>query len=251
MPSDRIFQFLNTTPEDQRCGIDGIPFPPCSHNIVRLTFSNGHVAIMFHNHVANWMENSLERLARFLVLDMKRVNTIVYSTPWKLALAKTPNFKTKMTVALTHENMHKMTAYRKEKIAQKQAEWMQRAAKAAAEGKKPMGRPPKNRAVVLGLEEPTYQKTTSKSVKKDGDKATMGRPRKYPGGYKAHMKEQRRLAKLAKDEAVQNEADQVIKELQHSQEWQSNWLSANGLSDTIMDPIHGDGFDLQEMENMM
>merc|ERR1719287_184883 len=100
---------------------------------------------------------------------------------------------------------------------------MQRAAKAAAEGKKPMGRPPKNRAVVLGLEAPTYQKTKStKSVKKDGEKATMGRPRKYEGGYKAHMKEQRRLAKLAKNDETQNEAEGVIAELQASAEWQND-----------------------------
>lgn len=156
-----------------------------------------------------------------------------------------------MTVALTHDNMNKMTAYRKEQIAKKQAEWMQRAAKAAAEGKKPMGRPPKNRAAVLGLEEPTYQKTKSKPVKKDGDKAIMGRPRKYPNGYKAHMKEQRRLAKLAKEEEVQNEADAVIKELQDSHDWQSNWLSANGVSDSLMEIQGSSEFNMSELEHMM
>ena len=156
-----------------------------------------------------------------------------------------------MTVALTHENMSKMTAYRKAKIAEQQAAWMQRAAAAAASGKKPMGRPPKSRASVLGLEEPTYQKEkkSKKPVLKDGEKPKMGRPRKYPNGYKAHMKEQRKLAKQAKDDNTQDEADSILRELKEAHDWQSDWLSTANVSDAALEGVSD--FDTAALEKEM
>jgi len=76
------------TPEDKQCGVRSIPTPACSYSISRFTFASGHVAIMISNHIIQFYNNSLEKIANFLALDMGQVKTIVYSQPWTLRQAR-------------------------------------------------------------------------------------------------------------------------------------------------------------------
>jgi len=73
--------------EDFQCADFAAIYPPCDSSINRFTFKNGHVAVMIHNNVLQFYNNSFERFARFLDLDMKEVKTIVYGSPWGQGMA--------------------------------------------------------------------------------------------------------------------------------------------------------------------
>lgn len=83
-----MFNMPNATFEDLQCGVDRIPFPTCSTNIARFTFSNGHVATIIHNHVLQHYDHGLEQLAKFLDLEFSNIDTIVYASPWDHATAR-------------------------------------------------------------------------------------------------------------------------------------------------------------------
>jgi len=82
-----FFPFENTLREDELCGADSIPFPQCSYTIQKFHFSNGHTAILIHNHALQFYSQSLEQFANFLELDMSQVTTIVYGSPWEQKFA--------------------------------------------------------------------------------------------------------------------------------------------------------------------
>jgi len=84
----RLFPIPLTSREDELCGEQASTFPACSVSITRYTFTNGHTAIVIHNHILQYYDHSLERFAKFLSLDMSKVDTIVYGSPWEMKFAR-------------------------------------------------------------------------------------------------------------------------------------------------------------------
>jgi len=84
----KLFPIPPIAREDELCGERASTYPACSLSITRYTFSNGHTAIVIHNHILQFYNHSLERFANFLDLDMSEVDTIVYGSPWEMKFAK-------------------------------------------------------------------------------------------------------------------------------------------------------------------
>jgi len=84
----RLFPIPTMAREDELCGERASTYPACSLSITRYTFSNGHTAIVIHNHILQFYNHSLERFAKFLSLNMSEVNTIVYGSPWEMQFAQ-------------------------------------------------------------------------------------------------------------------------------------------------------------------
>ncbi|KAL1528203.1 hypothetical protein AB1Y20_009562 [Prymnesium parvum] len=75
---------LPATPEDGPCGVGGLSWPSCSMSIQRFSFRGGHCAIIVHNHPAQFIQDGFAKLIHSLGIRMRKVATIVYSSPWFL-----------------------------------------------------------------------------------------------------------------------------------------------------------------------